>query len=98
MTNRFNGASAKLAQTMASQPVTWTSVTKTARGVLTTAQHTLTILGISALAVIALLYSRPDLAKEVSHLLHPQQQPVVLQAQAAAPANGTIDDISDARH
>jgi soluble lytic murein transglycosylase-like protein len=69
MTNRFNGATAKLAQTMASQPVTWSSVTKTARGVLTTAQHTLTVLGLSAVAVIALMYARPELAKQFSQLL-----------------------------
>lgn len=71
MTNRFNGATAKLAQTMASQPVTWSSVTKTARGVLTTAQHTLTVTGVSALAVVALLYARPELAHEVSAMLAP---------------------------
>ena len=73
MIHRFIGASAKLVQHMASQPVTWSSVTKTARGVLTTAQHTLTVFGLSAVAMIALLYSRPDFAKRVSDFLSPQQ-------------------------
>jgi soluble lytic murein transglycosylase-like protein len=75
MINRFNGV-AKLAQTMAAQPVTWSSVAKTARGLLITAQHTLTVVGLSALAVIAVLYTRPDVATELSHFLAPA--PVVV--------------------
>lgn len=39
------------------------------RKLLTTAQHSLTLLGISALALIALLYVRPDLAKQLSKSL-----------------------------
>jgi soluble lytic murein transglycosylase-like protein len=72
MINRFIGASARLVQHMASQPVTLSSVIKTARGVLTTAQHTLTVFGLSAVAMLALLYHRPDLAKRVSDLMSPQ--------------------------
>ena len=71
MIHRFNGAAAKFAQKMASQPVTWTSVTKTARGLATTAQHTLTVFGLSAVTVAAVLYARPDLARQVSNLLAP---------------------------
>ena len=78
MLHRFNGA-AKLAQTMAAQPVTWSSVAKTARGLVTTAQHTMTFVGVTALAVVAVLYTRPDMAKEVSAFLAPQ--PVQPQAQ-----------------
>jgi len=81
MIHRFIGTSTKLVQQMASQPVTLTSVTKTVRGILTTAQHTLTVFGLSAVAVLALLYNRPDLAKRVSDFLSPQQAQVV----AAAP-------------
>ncbi|MBZ2206974.1 transglycosylase SLT domain-containing protein [Massilia soli] len=76
MTNRFNGATAKLAQTMAIQPITWVSVTKAARGVLTTAQHTLTIFGLSAVAVLALLYANPDLAKQFYQFVAPEPMPV----------------------
>lgn len=83
MTNRFNGATAKLAQTMASQPFTWVSVTKAARGLMTTAQHTLTIFGLSAVAVIVLLYGRPDLAKEFYQFVAPEPMPV---ARVEAPA------------
>jgi soluble lytic murein transglycosylase-like protein len=75
MINRFNGATAKLAQTMASQPFTWVSVTKAARGLMTTAQHTLTIFGLSAVAVMVLLYGRPDLAKEFYQFVAPEPMP-----------------------
>ncbi len=66
MTHRFNGAAAKLAQTMARQPA---SLAITARGVMTAAQHALTVFGLSAIAVLVLLFVRPDLANKVSHLL-----------------------------
>ena len=82
MIHRFNGAT-KLARVMAAKPVTWSSVTKTARGVATTAQHTLTIVGLSALAVGAVLYTRPDMAKKVSQILHPV--PAQQVARVAAP-------------
>ncbi len=72
MTNRFNGAAAKTAHTSASQPITLSSVSKAARGVLTTAQHTLTIFGLSAVAVVGVLYARPELARDVSHLFVPE--------------------------
>jgi soluble lytic murein transglycosylase-like protein len=83
MINRFNGA-AKLAQTMAAQPVTWSSVTKAARGLLITAQHTLTVVGLSALAVLAVLYTRPDVATQLSQFLAPVAAPVTLTAKADA--------------
>jgi hypothetical protein len=96
MIHRFIGASARLAQNMASQPVTWsTSVIKAARGILTTAQHTLTVFGFSAVAVIALLYCRPDLAKRVSDFLSPQQSAPVLAA-APSPAQLAASHGADA--
>ena len=92
MTNRSNGT-AQLTQSEARQPVTWTSVTKsarTARGAvsracstaLTTAQHTMTVFGLSAVAVAVVLYARPDVARNVSQLLSPGHEAAV----AAAPA------------
>lgn len=80
MINRFNGAKAKLAQ-LAAQPVTWTSVTKSARGLATTAQHTLTVIGLSALAVLAVLYTRPDVATQLSLFLAPAPAMVVAEAE-----------------
>ncbi|MDO8438792.1 MAG: lytic transglycosylase domain-containing protein [Telluria sp.] len=68
---------------MASQPVTWTSVTNAARGFATTMQHTLTVVGLSALAVVAMLYARPDMAHQLSGFLAPVQ---VAQQQVQAPA------------
>ena len=45
-------------------------------------QHTLTVVGLSALAVVAVLYTRPDMAHQLSQYLAPT--PVVV-AQAEAP-------------
>ena len=96
MIHRFIGTSARLVHQAASQPVTWSSVIKTARGIFTTAKHTMTVFGFSAVAMLALLYFRPDLAKRVSDLISPQQaapvvasapvQPKVVQAPAAVEA------------
>lgn len=94
MTNRFNGATAKLAQTMAAQPVTWSSVTKTARGLVTTAQHTLTVFGLSAVAVAAVLYARPDMARQVSEFLAPA--PTLAQQAAPVPALASLMDAQPA--
>jgi soluble lytic murein transglycosylase-like protein len=89
MIHRFNGATAKLAQTMATQPVTWSSVTKTARGIATTAQHTLTVFGLSAVTVAAVLYARPDMAKQVSQFLAPAPEAAQVAA-APAPALASL--------
>ena len=80
MINRFDGAIP--APAMAAKPVTWSSVTKTARGVVTATQHTLTVVGLSALAVAAMVYARPDMAKQVSQLLHPAQELAAVQGEA----------------
>lgn len=97
MINRFNGAAAKFAQSMARQPVTWSSVTKVsvktaARGLATTAQHTLTILGLSAVAVAAVLYVRPDMAQKVSHFIAPGK----IETVAAAPAAPQLSALMEA--
>jgi soluble lytic murein transglycosylase-like protein len=83
MINRLFGTSARLVQSMASQPITFSQVTKTARGLLTTMQHTLTVFGLSAVAVLALLYTNPDAAKKVSELLYPESA-------APAPVAATV--------
>ena len=89
MFHRFIGASARLAQQLASQPITWsTSVIKTARGILTTAQHTLTVFGLSAVAMVALLYFRPEFAQRVSSFLSPQQN--LAAAKPAPAASGAV--------
>jgi soluble lytic murein transglycosylase-like protein len=95
MINRFIGTGARLVQNMASQPVTWISVIKAARGVMNTARHTLTVFGLSAVAMLALLYARPDLAKHVSELIAPS--PVVAAA-PAAPAVAATDEAVEARN
>lgn len=72
---------------MASQPITWSSVKNAARGLVKTTQHTLAVFGLSAIAVLALLYTNEDAAKRVSELLHPQ--PTVVAA-APAPSAHTV--------
>ena len=73
------------ASKMARQPAAWVSAARvSARGVLATAQHTLTIFGISAVALVALLLARPDLAKEMSKHLFAAEP--VLVAAVTAPA------------
>ncbi|MES2014920.1 MAG: lytic transglycosylase domain-containing protein [Pseudomonadota bacterium] len=47
---------------------------------MTTAQHTLTIVGLSALAVMAVLYARPDVASTLSQLLAPAPVAIVAEA------------------
>jgi len=66
MTNRFIGATT-FAQQLARLPgAAYFTQRVSARGVLTTAQHSLTVLGVTALVVIAVLFARPDLAKQLS--------------------------------
>jgi hypothetical protein len=89
MSKSFIGTSAKLVQSMASQPVTFSQVSKTVRGLMTTMQHTLTAFGLSAVAVLALLYTNPDAAKKVSEFLYPETTAAsapVATIVAAAPA------------
>jgi soluble lytic murein transglycosylase-like protein len=97
MIHRFIGTSARLVQTMASQPVTLSSVIKAARGVLITARHTLTVFGLSAVAMLALLYARPDLAKHVSELLDPSPAVAVAAAPAAPALTAVADEAVESR-
>lgn len=92
MINRFI-TSARLVHTMASQPITWSSVTKTARGMLNTARNTLTVFGLSAVAMLALLYTNEDVAKRVSDVLDPQPEIVAVAPVAPAPK---LEDVAEA--
>ncbi|WP_229260601.1 transglycosylase SLT domain-containing protein [Duganella alba] len=68
---------------MARQPAAWFSTTRiSAKGVLTTAQHTLTVVGVSALVVMAVMFVRPDLAKALSDSLNrtPEAEVAVVTA------------------
>lgn len=90
MIHRFI-TNARFVQSMASQPVTWSFVSKTARGVLNTARNTLTVFGLSAIAMLALLYTNEDVAKRVSDMLHPEPEVVVVAKAAPAPAPAVAD-------
>ncbi|MES2259692.1 MAG: lytic transglycosylase domain-containing protein [Pseudomonadota bacterium] len=89
MTNRFIGAK-QSAQQLARQPGAWFATARvsartllTARAVLTTTQHAMTIFGVTALVVLAVLYARPDLAHALSRTLAPA--PAVEVAVVTAP-------------
>ncbi len=82
MTNRFNRISAKLTHLMAHRPAVTPMVTRTVRALVSTTQHTLTMFGLSAIAVIILLFARPDLAKQVSQYLTPAEAAQVVAVQA----------------
>jgi len=92
MFHRFIGTSTRLVHQAASQPITWFSVIKTARGVFTTAKHTMTVFGISAVAMLALLYLRPDFAKRVSDFLSPHRSVPAVVAATPAPAKVAATD------
>jgi len=96
MIHRFI-TSARLVQSMASQPVTLSSVSKAARGMFNTARNTLTVFGLSAIAMLALLYTNEDVAKRVSDMLHPEPEIVVAVAPAApAPALAEVAEAIEA--
>ena len=97
MINRFI-TSARLVQTMASQPVTWSSVSKAARGVLNTARNTLSVFGLSAVAMLALLYTNEDVAKRVSNMLHPEPEVVVVAQSVPAPTVAEVAEPVETAH
>jgi hypothetical protein len=81
MTNRIDGATAVFARKMATQPIVWTCMaTKAAKRLLTTAQHTMTITGLTAVALGALLYARPELAQKAVNFVHPQPAATIVAA------------------
>ncbi len=82
MINSITGATS-FARSVARQPAAWFATTRiSAKGVLSTAQHTLTIVGVSALVVMAVLFVRPDLAKALSDSLNraPEAETVAVTA------------------
>lgn len=95
MIHRFI-TNARFVQSMASQPVTWSSVSKAARGVFNTARNTLTVFGLSAVAMLALLYTNEDVAKRVSNMLHPEPEIVVVAPAAPAPVVAKAAEAAEA--
>ncbi len=94
--NRFTEA-ATHASALACQPAAPSALARLsgatiARGVLTTAQHTLTMFGISAVALVALLMARPELMRELSKNL--VEQPVA--DNVAVVANPPLFELMDA--
>lgn len=80
------------ASKMARQPGAWVAAARvSARGLLATAQHTLTLCGISAIALIVLLMARPDLARQMNKSLFVEPAAAVAVAAVTAPqASGPI--------
>lgn len=106
MINRFTSATAAARTFLASQPAASLLSTRvSAKGVLTTAQHTLTILGVTALVVMAVLFVRPDLAKALSDSLNPVPEvpavavvapPLSALMQTPAPAPAATGNVANA--
>ncbi len=92
MTIRINGATAKLAPHLGRQPVTRTAVTKTAQGLLATARHAFTVLGLSAVIVLFTLYMRPDMARDVANWMAPEE----VVAQVTAPDLTELMEVPEA--
>ena len=88
--------SARLVHTMASQPITWSSVSKTASGLVKTARTTLTVFGLTAVAMLALLYTNDSFAKRVSEMLHPQPVVVAAAVEPVAPVVPTPKAVAEA--
>jgi hypothetical protein len=75
MNNRLTGL-AIATRTLASQPAALLSASRiSARGLLTTAHHTMSIFGITALIMIGVLFFRPDLAVSLSKALAGETAP-----------------------
>jgi soluble lytic murein transglycosylase-like protein len=74
MTNRTIEASPHASEKVIRTPAAYL------RGLLTTAQHTMTIVGLSAVFFITLLLVRPDLARELSRRLLEQPAMAVISA------------------
>ncbi|NNG23663.1 lytic transglycosylase domain-containing protein [Massilia sp. ML15P13] len=71
---------------MANQPVSWSSMGKAVRGAANAARNTLTVFGLSAVAMLALLYTNEGVAKHVSDVLDPQPEIVAVAPPAPAVA------------
>jgi len=82
MTNRTTGV-ALAARQLASVANGMAKARVTIRSVLTTFHHTMTICGVTALVILAVLYVRPDLAHALSKTLAPQ--PAEASAAVTAP-------------
>lgn len=77
--NRFSAVGARLTQ-QASLPAMNIDMAKTARTILVALRHSLTVVGLSAIFVLTVLYLRPDMARQVSQFLHPQPEVVAVPA------------------
>lgn len=77
---------------MARQPATLLSSARASvRGLLTTAQHTMTIFGFSALALVVFMMARPDLAKHLSDRLLGKTPAPLAVAVVAPPLTALLD-------
>lgn len=95
MTNRFNGATANIAQVMASGPATRTAAANNAgftgliNNIKGTSDKALAVLGLSAIAVLYLLFAQPTFGQRSTPLqvsAQPQQEAQPLAAAAPLPA------------
>ncbi|AVR96126.1 lytic transglycosylase domain-containing protein [Pseudoduganella armeniaca] len=91
MINRFTGP-ALAARLLALGPVARFGTQRiTLRSLFTTAQHALTIFGVTAIVTIAVLYVRPDLARNLSRALAQEPVPSAPVAVAAPPLHELME-------
>jgi soluble lytic murein transglycosylase-like protein len=90
MTTRFDGAT-QCGPHLASGPASQLDAKRpSSRALLSTTQHSLTIFGISAVALIALLFTRPDLASRLGDSLHGPSIAEAIEAMPDAPINVAV--------
>jgi soluble lytic murein transglycosylase-like protein len=90
MTTRFDGAT-QCGPQSASQPASQFDAKRLpARAPLSTKQHTLAIFGISAVALIALLFTRPDLANQLGNSLNGPSIAEAIEAMPDAPLSAAV--------
>jgi soluble lytic murein transglycosylase-like protein len=88
--NRIFTATSKFARRKASQSAAWAVFARdTVSGFVTTAHHTLMMLGITAIGLFALMFVKPDLADKLKAL---SPFAVAQQAHAAAVQSATPED------
>jgi soluble lytic murein transglycosylase-like protein len=93
MFNRFIRASCDFTREKAVQSAGWAvAVRDTVSGFITTAHHTLMVLGILAIAMLGAMFVKPDLADRVL-ALSPFAESVVDEAEEPAPAVAGLTDL-----
>src|ERR1035437_6557406 len=92
MFNRFTSKASTIARQKASQSAAWAVFARDAvSGFLTTAHHTLMILGLTAIAAIGVMFVKPDIADQLK-ALSPFTVAIARVSEIATPVVGNLMD------